>query len=246
MSTQLKQEMPLGLQLCHLALLECGVACALWQRGDFGLTMAVMLSAPALLYLSRFPSRAFPGLARQLVQLSMAGLAFAWLQVRVMRCPVDIAVFECAAILAEALLLGCRLQEHFLMSLLCMAFAGYGGLSPGRGMYIPVFMVACLAFAATTYGSRGMVFWRHGERRPSAAPGSDMSMEAAGLHFLLALGAALFLMVRIPMRNGLSTMGLLPVSFGSRYRLAFPELAEKWFEPVTGLFGGDEGKEAEE
>lgn len=233
-----KCETGLCFQICHLVLFEASVACALWQKGHVNMTLAIMASAPLAMYLSRIPMRYFPALPRQLVQLVFAGLAFAWLQQRSMRCPLDVAIIECSAIIVEALFIGGLFHEYMMLSTVAIAFAGYGGLAPGRTMYAPSLMVACVAFAIILYISRYRIL-------DKKAAGFSMNLPAAFLHALLVIIVAFYCLVHVPIKGSLRSRGLIPVSYNSYQRLIFPDLVEKWLDPALDLFEGKEMTEVE-
>lgn len=231
------------LQLSYLLLFETGTACALWQKGDTNFTFAVLAIAPLLMLLSRIPFRFFPGIIRQIIQLVLAGLALAWFQQRAMQAPLDIALIECAAVIAVSLLLSGRMREHGMLALLSFAFAGYGGLTPGRPIYFPAFLITCAIYVIIMYQTRTLVYVRLGTSVPFIQPHFWGNWLYRIMHFAIVIAIAVYCMLHFPIRKKMHTIGVAPVSFHSEQDMEFPQLWSDWFAPTHKLLTSEKVSE---
>lgn len=224
-----------ALQASYLALYEAGVSCALFQKGHTNLTLGLLAAGPVLMLLSRIPRKWFLPIFRQLLQLALAALGIAWFQHRSVDTPLDVALVECAAIITSSLFLGCRLREHSMMAILCIAFAGYGGLTPGRKMYFPAFIAVIAISTVILYQTRTLSLTRMGNPIPTRMPHYFGNWLYRTLHFLMVGGLCIFFLTQFPIRDRMRTKGLAPVSFRTEQDLEFPELWRDWFTPTRQL-----------
>lgn len=231
------------LQISYLLLFEAGTACALWQKGHTNLTLGIMSLAPFLMLLSRIPFKFFPNLIRQLLQLVLVGLGLAWFQQRAESCPLDIAIIECSAVIVLALFISCKLREHSMMALVSIAFAGYGGLTPGRQMYFPAFITTIAISVIILYQTRTLSLARMGGISQPQMPKYWGNWLFRCIHFILVLALGAFFLIQIPIRNRLRTKGIAPVSFHTEQDLEFPSMWKDWFAPTKKLITKEATKE---
>ncbi|MBR4674378.1 MAG: hypothetical protein IKP00_07935 [Victivallales bacterium] len=240
--TEELQRISWWLHFSYLCLFEAGVVSGMWQKVNANLCFLLLLLAPFLMLLSRIPMRFFPGIARQLLQLVLVGLGLAWFQQRAVDCPLDIALIECSGVIAVALFLGGRVRELGMQSLLAIAFAGYGGLTPGRQIYFPAFFATCIFYVIIMYQTRTAVFANIGKPVLQIMPRFWGNWVYRSLHFLLVLAVAVFCLVRFPIRDRMKSKGLAPVSFHSDQDMEFPEMWKNWFSSTKKLITREESK----
>ena len=233
-----------GLHLSYLCLFEAGVVSGMWQKVNANLCFLLLLLGPLLMLLSRIPMRYFPGMVRQLLQLVLVGLGLAWFQQRANDCPLDIALIECSGVIAVALFLGGRVRELGMQGLLSIAFAGYGGLTPGRQIYFPAFFATCIFYVIIMYQTRTAVFASMGKTVQRRMPRFWGNWGYRFLHFVLVLGVGLFCLVRFPIRDRMRSKGLAPVSFHSDQDMEFPEMWKNWFSSTKKLITRSEEQPA--
>ncbi|MBR4220991.1 MAG: hypothetical protein IKR81_07550, partial [Victivallales bacterium] len=232
------------LHLSYLCLFEAGVVSGMWQKVNSNLCFLLLFLGPLLMLLSRIPMRYFPGMVRQLLQLVLVGLGLAWFQQRANDCPLDIALIECSGIIAVALFLGGRVRELGMQALLDIAFAGYGGLTPGRQIYFPAFFATCVFYVIIMYQTRTAVFASMGKAVQGRMPRFWGNWFYRILHFVLVIGVGLFCLVRFPIRDRMRSKGLAPVSFHSDQDMEFPEMWKNWFSSTKKLITRSEEEQA--
>ncbi|MBQ9366936.1 MAG: transglutaminase domain-containing protein [Victivallales bacterium] len=232
------------LHLSYLCLFEAGVVSGMWQKVNSNLCFLLLFLGPVLMLLSRIPMRYFPSMVRQLLQLVLVGLGLAWFQQRANDCPLDIALIECSGVIAVALFLGGRVRELGMQALLDIAFAGYGGLTPGRQIYFPAFFATCIFYVIIMYQTRTSVFASMGRTVQGRMPRFWGNWIYRILHFVLVLGVGVFCLVRFPIRDRMRSKGLAPVSFHSDQDMEFPELWKSWFSSTKKMISRSEEEQA--
>ncbi|NLF16320.1 MAG: transglutaminase domain-containing protein, partial [Lentisphaerae bacterium] len=215
---------------------------ALVQHGHPTLVLAVVASLLPLGLLARLPRRWFPGWLRQVLQVVVAGAGLAWWRLRMQGHAVDVVLVESAAVLGVALALGGVAREYGLLGLISLVLLGYGGVMPGRPVYLPVLGVYLFAAVLLMYGTRTANL-AAAERSAGLMPPprfvANWGYRLA--HLTLACAFFVFLVPAFPLPQGRS-IGLIPVGFRTTQEQAFPVLWRQWLQPTTQLLSrGDPG-----
>lgn len=240
-------EISFSLQFKFLLLYLASMLCALWMHGEPNLTFACLAAGPVFMLLSRISPRWFPGWMRQLLQLGVGIVAVYWLQMRMMQVPIDSALIELTVILLPALFLGASLREHHLLWLGCLAFAGYGGMHPGRSMFLPSFLSVILLSILILYETRIILLARLSKETREAVTSRKFHWENwlyRGLHFLLVFMIVVLFSTRFSIRNKTRSVGLVPVSFRTDQEQQFPEVWQNWAAPTKELLLGEKVKQS--
>ncbi|MBR6373115.1 MAG: transglutaminase domain-containing protein [Victivallales bacterium] len=229
---------PLLMQFICLLAFELGIICALWQVGNSIVTLCAMGAAPLALAISRIPYRFYPDWLRFSLQIALAVAGLQWFAAKSGVVQVDIVLVECAAAFCIALLIGGRIGEHWILSVLALALGLYGGLHPGRDIYFPSFVALCIVLCILFYTSRNQALGaEYGAR-------NKRNTLACLMHFALALAIAVIGMRKVVLRS-IRTRGILPVSFQTGQEHEFPQLCGKWLAPAKKLLPGNEGDGAD-
>jgi hypothetical protein len=240
-----RHELTWFLQASYLAMFLAGMCCGLWQKGHVKLTVAILAAGLPLLLLSRLPFRWFPGWLRQIGQLIIGALAFAWIYFRLPHTTADIALVETGAIITAALFLGGILREHSLMALICIVMAGYGGLTPGRPAFLPSFLTTIGIGIFILYQTRTLMLSHLGRKHllPRIPFHIGNWFYRSG-HFVIVVLLAFTFLTQLPMNKRIRSRGIIPVSFHSEQDLLFPELWGRWSAPIRHMLSAS--KEAKE
>jgi len=228
-------------QFCYLLLYALGVLAALVQRGHPMLVLGILAALLPLALLARLPRRWFPGWLRQVLQILIAGCGVAWWRLRTGGAPVDTTVVESAALIGSALALGGVPREYGLLGVISLILLGYGGLTPGRALYLPVLCLYLAVGIVLMYETRTANL----AQAPGAGEEGDLSPRYRAnwgyrlAHLAAVCALTLLLVAMFPMPQGRS-VGLIPVGFPTTQDLAFPMLWRQWLQPATGLFGRGE------
>lgn len=241
-----QHELTWFLQISYLAMFLVGMTCGLWQKGHVKLTVAILAAGLPLLLLSRIPFRWFPGWLRQVCQLIIGALAFAWIYFRLPQTTADIALVETGAIITAALFLGGVLQEHSLMALICIVMAGYGGLTPGRPIFLPSFLATIGMAILILYQTRTLMLTHLGNKHHIPhMPNHVGNWFYRFGHFLFVFLLAFIFLTQLPQNKRIRSRGIIPVSFHSEQDLLFPELWGRWSAPIRHMLS-DSPKAKEE
>ncbi|MGI5924819.1 MAG: transglutaminase-like domain-containing protein [Lentisphaeria bacterium] len=241
-----QHELTWSLQVSYLAMFLAGMACGLWQKGHVKLTVALLAAGLPLLLLSRIPFRWFPGWLRQIGQLIIGALAFAWIYFRLPQTTADIALVETGAIITSALFLGGILREHSLMALICIVMAGYGGLTPGRPIFLPSFLATIGMGILILYQTRTLMLTHLGNKhRVPRIPHHIGNWFYRAGHFVFVFLLAFIFLTQLPQNKRIRSRGLIPVSYHSEEDLLFPELWGRWSAPIRQMLS-DSPKAKEE
>jgi transglutaminase-like putative cysteine protease len=224
-------------QLCYLLLFALGVLAALVQRGHPTLVLGILTGLLPLALLARLPRRWFPGWLRQVLQILIAGCGVAWWRLRTGGAPLDVIVVESAAVIGSALALGGVAREYGLLGFISLILLGYGGLVPGRALYMPLLCIYLVVGVILMYETRTPNLASLGRggvgRRPWSRPHANWGYRLA--HLAACCVCMLLLVATFPLPQGRS-LGLVPVGFRTAQELAFPMLWRQWLQPTTGLF----------
>ena len=131
-----------------------------------------------------------------------------------------------------------------MQALLAIAFAGYGGLTPGRQIYFPAFFATCIFYVIIMYQTRTAVFASMGKPAQGRIPRFWGNWGYRFLHFALVMAVGIFCLVRFPIRDRMRSKGLAPVSFHSDQDMEFPEIWKNWFSSTKKLITHSEEKPA--
>jgi hypothetical protein len=231
-----QHELSPGLQLSYLLLFATSCVGALWQKGDPRLTIAVLAAVVPLGLLARIPRRWFPGWLRQLFQIGIGAIGVAWWHKRMAEVPVDIALVEAAAVLSSALILGGLLKEYGLLGTISLILMGFGGLSPGRPVYLPSFGLFIVLGTILLYQTRTLRLVAAGEGRPRPEfPRGLGNWGYCLAHLVMVAAFFLILISSFPMPRGKTSPGVVPVSFHTEQGLDFPQLWKHWIRPAQDL-----------
>lgn len=239
---------PWTLQFSYLLLYGLGIVAALWQRGHTLMCLAVLAALVPLGLIARIPEKWFPEWARQSFQLILAGCGMGWWQYRLAEVPIDLMLVEGTVILGTSLIVGGIRREYATLSTISLLLVGYGGLSPGRAVYVPVFFSYCFLGILLMYQTRTVRLL--GAEPPQGTPEPKGSAWFYRILHFAFVGAFLFVFVTsCPMPQGRSP-GIVPVSYRTTQDLQFPALWRHWFQPVktvlikeTGTATTDAGKD---
>lgn len=226
----------LPVQLCYLVLYGLGVAGALVQHGHPALVLGVVASLLPLALLARLPRRWFPGWLRQVLQVAIAGAGLAWWRLRMQGHAVDVVLVESAAVLGAALAVGGAPREYGMMGFISLVLLGYGGVMPGRPVYLPVLCAYLVCGVLLMYETRTLNLATV-SGRPAGAINRPRFVANWGYrlaHLVLACAFFVLLVPAFPLPQGRS-VGLIPVSFRTTQELAFPVLWRQWVQPATEL-----------
>ena len=232
----------LRVQCCYLVLYGLSVAAALVQRGHPMLVFGVLVALLPLALLARLPRRWFPGWSRQVLQVLIAGGGVAWWHLQPGGQALDVVLVESAATLGVALAVGGVAREYGLLGLVSLVFLGYGGIMPGRPVYLPALGAYLGVGILLMYETRTLNLAAAGEPASGTMPAPRHRANWAYrlAHLGLACGFMVLLVSSFPLPQGHS-IGLIPVGFSTRQDLAFPRLWRQWLQPAGGLFSrGDE------
>jgi hypothetical protein len=232
----------LPVQFCYLVLYALGVAAALVQRGHPTLVFGVLGALLPLALLARLPRRWFPGWSRQLLQVLIAGGGVAWWRLQPGGQALDVVLVESAAVLGVALAAGGVVREYGLMGFISLVLLGYGGVMPGRSVYLPALGAYLIVGILLMYETRTMNLAVAPEPSAGAVlpPRYTANWAYRMAHFGLACGFMVLLVSSFPLPQGRS-VGLIPVGFETTQDLVFPRLWRQWIQPAAELFArGDE------
>ncbi|NOY79463.1 MAG: transglutaminase domain-containing protein [Kiritimatiellaeota bacterium] len=218
---------PVFRQIGIVVLVELGVVCALWGRGDPALTLGLMIAFPVVALSGRLPMRFLPDSFRRALQVLLAAGGLWWCYGRLGRVPSDLALGETLGILLLPLLLRANQREYALAVLLAAVLAGYGGVGAPGPAYLPaalvfVVVVLLLSYASRTAGLGAPI-------PPAGTTGTYGSLDRGvrnrpGLFAVLHLGIflagwfALAVLLPQPVRP---SVGLAPVSYPAWQRIEF-------------------------
>ena len=146
-----KGKLPLSLQLSYLLLFFVSVTGALWLKGYATITLGALAAILPLGMLSRLPRRWFPGWLRQLVQAAIGGGAIWWWYQRMNQTTMDLALAEAIALLGVALVVVGVTKEYEWLVILSLILLGFGGLYPGRAIYLPAFLCYAMCMVLVLY-----------------------------------------------------------------------------------------------
>jgi transglutaminase-like putative cysteine protease len=233
----------LPVQFCYLLLYGLGVAAALVQRGHPTLVFGVLGALLPLALLARVPRRWFPGWVRQVLQVLIAGAGVAWWHLQPGGQAVDVVLVESAAVLGVALAVGGVAREYGLMGFISLVLLGYGGVMPGRSVYLPALGIYLFVGILLMYETRtlNLVAGHAPAPTPTAMPRHTANWAYRLAHLALAGGFMVLLISAFPLPQGRS-IGLIPVGFASTQDLLFPSLWRQWLQPATELFSKGDDK----
>jgi hypothetical protein len=153
---------------------------------------------------------------------------------------VDVTVVESATVVGAALALGGMAREYGLLGVISLVLLGYGGLVPGRALYLPVLGLYLGVGIILMYETRTPNLARAGspgDQVPSPWHRPNWGYRLA--HLAACCVVMLLLVASFPMPQGRS-VGLVPVSFRTSQELAFPLLWRQWLQPTAGWFSRGE------
>lgn len=235
-------EPDLWLQLAYLFLYWCGVFCSLWLKGHPWLMVSCLGLGPLSLALSRLPFKWFPSFFRQLFQLALGAWVVVWCKSRLSEVSLDIVLVEANAALGLGLFLGRRLREHRWLFLMSIGLIGYGGLSPGRPYFFPVFVLSLVLCFVSFYLSRTSLLSNLGSSgRGLELPRQRVSWGYAALHFVVAVSIMVLLLGLLPQSRRLRTHGLLPVSFTTEQDMRNDPRWTAWLKASDEVRLGEDG-----
>lgn len=235
-----------GVQLCYLLLFGLGVLGALGQRGHPALVMGVLAGLAPLGILARLPRGWFPGWLRQVVQILIAGCGVAWWRLRTGSAPADVIIVESSAVLGSALAVGGVRREYGLLGCISLILIGFGGLVPGRTLYLPVVCLYLGVGVLLMYETRTAnlaAAAETGPGEPSPRPPANWGYRLA--HLALCCAGTLALAGLFPLPHGRSA-GLIPVGYYTPQELAFPLSWRQWLRPAMGMLPWGEPSEGME
>ncbi len=230
---------PWTLQFSYLLLYALGVVAALWQRGHPLLCLGVLAALIPVGLLSRLPARWFPTWLKQGLQLLVAAGALVWWRHRLGATSIDLMLVEGTVVLGLALAVGGVRREYATLATISFLFLGYGAMSPGRRIYLPVFLAYCSLGIFLMYQTRTLRLLGN-DAVLGAAPPKGSGWLYRFLHFALVLTLLATFLALFPLPKGRSE-GLVPVSLYTNQQQGFPALWRNWFQPAKTILIDDEG-----
>lgn len=234
--------MPFSLHLSYLLLFGTGMLAALWMKGHSVLTFALLGALFPLGLLSRAPERFFGTVLRQSLQILFAIGAMYWGKTRLGTASLDLALVETTSLLGMALVVGGVRKEYEMLVTLSVILLGFGGLSPGRPIYIRSFFGFLAMAVLLLYQTRTLRLYGFDGELPDRTPWFRQNWGYRLMHISLTVAATFFLISTVPMPHGrIHTRGFFPVSFDTKQELEFPELWQNWVQPTKTLWSADPG-----
>lgn len=235
--------LPLPLQLSYLLLFTISMIAALWMKGHPVLTFALLGAVLPLGLLARVPERYFNQTMRQIVQILIAAGGVYWGKMRMADASLDLALVETTSLLGMALVVGGVRKEYEMLVTLSVILLGFGGLSPGRPMYLKAFFGFLGMAVFLLYQTRTLRLFGFEGEPPEGVPWLRQNWGYRLMHLALTVGLTFFLLSTVPMPRGrIHTRGLFPVSFDAKQELEFPELWQNWVKPAKSIWTSEPGE----
>lgn len=238
-----RASLPLPLQLSYLLLFTISMVAALWMKGHPVMTFALLAAVFPLGFLARIPERHFTVTMRQIAQVLIAAGGIYWGKMRVGEASLDLALVETTSLLGMALVIGGVRKEYEMLVTLSVILLGFGGLSPGRPIYLKAFFGFLAMAVFLLYQTRTLrLFGLEGES-PEGVPWLRQNWGYRLMHLALTVGLTFFLLSTVPMPHGrIHTRGFFPVSFDAKQELEFPDLWHNWVKPAKSIWSSEPGE----
>ena len=230
----------LPLQTSYLLLFGVSMVAALWMKGDPVLTFVLLGSLLPLGLLARLPERFFNSVFRQASQILLAAGGIYWGKMRMEQASLDLALVEVTSLLGMALVIGGVRKEYEMLVTISVILLGFGGLSPGRPMYMKAFFGFIALAVFLLYQTRTLRLFGFKDDPPPHVPWLRQNWGYRAMHLALTAGLTFCLLTTIPMPRGrVHTRGLFPVTFDAKQGLEFPDLWRNWVKPTKSLWSDD-------
>lgn len=226
--------------MSYLLLFFLGMLAALWMKGQPLLTFVLLGAVFPLGLVARIPERFFGTIPRQVLQILIAGGGMYWAKTRLGESSLDLLLVEITALLGMALVVGGVRKEYEMLVTLSVILLGFGGLTPGRPIYLRAFFGFLGMAVLLLYQTRTLRLYGFEGELPERTPWHRQNWGYRLMHIALTVGATFLLLSTVPMPRGrVYTRGLVPVSFDTKQELEFPELWRNWVKPAKTIWSSD-------
>jgi len=237
-----RQHISWPLQLSFLGLFGISVVAALWQKGQPLATIVILAAVLPAGLIARLPRRWAPPWTRQILQGAIIAAGGAWFYVRLGQVPLDLALVEATAVFGVALAVLGNRGEYGMLATISFILVGYGGLSAGRTVYLPAFMLYAVFALLLLYQTRAARLVGRRELVAGTPPQRLANWGYRGLHFLLSAGLFGLLVAICPFPRGRSA-GVIPASLETPQPLEFPLLWRDWLSSAHSMLSPRTGRQ---